>query len=382
MSLKLSMLKVVHVTSAHNRDDIRVFDKQCKGLSLAGLNVTLVVFDGLGDAVADGVTIVDLGLVRSRLMRFLICPLKAYRYLSKNIDDKTIIQFHDPEMLLCGRLLSSNHAVVFDSHEHTSLQILARDWLPKFIRPLVSKVYSIFERYTFKKLMLVITPQESMTQEFSSYCRTITISNYPRISDYGYQPDESDEDNSRRYKLVYAGSITKARGFDNMISLINQLRNINPKYQLHLAGPISEDCYNHLKSNHGLGSWLFYHGMLDQINLRKLYSRSGIGLIMFEPIGQYYMANSLKVFEYMLSRHVLVVPDFGEWVEFNEKHRVGFPFKDNDIFNLAKSIDRASLEKLTELGNKNRATVCDCFSWDKEIERLINAYINILEVSV
>ncbi|MYM92032.1 glycosyltransferase family 1 protein, partial [Rugamonas sp. FT82W] len=58
------MLKIAHLSSAHPRDDSRIFGKQCSTLAAHGHQVTLVVADGLGDARRDGVAIVDAGAAR------------------------------------------------------------------------------------------------------------------------------------------------------------------------------------------------------------------------------------------------------------------------------------------------------------------------------
>ena len=55
------MLKVCHLTSVHPRNDVRIFQKECKSLADAGYNTTLVVADGLGDQFLDGVSIIDVG---------------------------------------------------------------------------------------------------------------------------------------------------------------------------------------------------------------------------------------------------------------------------------------------------------------------------------
>ncbi|MBH8881312.1 glycosyltransferase family 1 protein, partial [Pseudomonas aeruginosa] len=49
------MTKVAHLTSVHSRYDIRIFRKQCRTLSQYGYDVYLVVADGKGDEVKDGV---------------------------------------------------------------------------------------------------------------------------------------------------------------------------------------------------------------------------------------------------------------------------------------------------------------------------------------
>jgi hypothetical protein len=46
--------RVVHVTTVHPRDDIRIFRKECVSLARAGYEVIQVVGDGLGPALVDG----------------------------------------------------------------------------------------------------------------------------------------------------------------------------------------------------------------------------------------------------------------------------------------------------------------------------------------
>ena len=61
-------IKVCHLTSVHQRNDVRIFYKQCKGLS-KHYDVSLIVADGLGDALNDGVKIKDVGKPNNRFYR-------------------------------------------------------------------------------------------------------------------------------------------------------------------------------------------------------------------------------------------------------------------------------------------------------------------------
>ncbi len=54
-------MKVVHMTSVHTRNDVRIFHKECKFLAVEGHNVFLVVADDKGDSSEGGVTIIDAG---------------------------------------------------------------------------------------------------------------------------------------------------------------------------------------------------------------------------------------------------------------------------------------------------------------------------------
>ena len=54
-------IKVCHLTSVHNRLDIRIFKKECCTLYKNGFDVTLLVFDGKKDEIKNGISIINLG---------------------------------------------------------------------------------------------------------------------------------------------------------------------------------------------------------------------------------------------------------------------------------------------------------------------------------
>ena len=49
-------IKVCHLTSVHPRNDVRIFHKQCKGLSKY-YEISLIVADNLGDSIEDDIKI-------------------------------------------------------------------------------------------------------------------------------------------------------------------------------------------------------------------------------------------------------------------------------------------------------------------------------------
>ena len=55
------MLSIAHLSSAHQRNDTRIFLKMCISLSKNNYKVHLVVADGLGNAKKKGVFIHDVG---------------------------------------------------------------------------------------------------------------------------------------------------------------------------------------------------------------------------------------------------------------------------------------------------------------------------------
>ena len=59
------MFKVAHLTSVHYRYDTRIFLKMCTSLTQK-YSTYLVVADGLGDEVKNGVNGIDIGSLLSR----------------------------------------------------------------------------------------------------------------------------------------------------------------------------------------------------------------------------------------------------------------------------------------------------------------------------
>ena len=95
MTTTLPMPRIVHLTTVHPRDDIRIFHKECVSLARAGYEVVQVVGDGMGDAVVKGVRIVDLGAPPSgRLQRMRLQPKRALDAMLRL--QPALVHFHDP----------------------------------------------------------------------------------------------------------------------------------------------------------------------------------------------------------------------------------------------------------------------------------------------
>jgi hypothetical protein len=54
-------MKILHLTTVHERSDIRIFAKECTTLSKMGWDVSLMVADGNGNAFDGNVNIIDIG---------------------------------------------------------------------------------------------------------------------------------------------------------------------------------------------------------------------------------------------------------------------------------------------------------------------------------
>lgn len=355
-----------HLTSAHARYDVRIFKKECVSLASNGYRVSLVVADGKGDEVRENVAILDAGASRGRLHRIRTAPGRVFsKAMALNAD---VYHLHDPELLPVGiKLKKAGRRVIFDMHENLDLQILEKKWIPSLMRPMVSRVYRLFELYAIKKFDALIVPQVAMREKFTSLIDTFIIANFPTDLTSMCSPKRG------RYDLIYAGGISEARGIFNMLDLIVELKKIDERYRLIMAGLIDEESRSQVESHPG---WRFvdYIGYAPQDEVYRKYSESSIGLILFNNVGQYHMAYSLKLFEYMQNGLFVVMPNFGDWIDFQRGSNAGACVDVKNAPCIAKLIDGLTDDEISEVGEGNICSVQDRFNWKSQEGELRDLY--------
>src|SRR5690606_6500348 len=173
----------VHLTSAHPRDDPRIFHKQCVSLARHGWRTVLVVADGMGNRESEGVRIIDMGRRPGRLRRILQTPWAMFQ-ASMSIPGDAY-ELHDPELIPIGLLLRiRGKRVIFDSHENYPKGMLSKQYLPAWLRPGVAWTYALFERFACRFFDAVIGANPWITEHFDRFHpRAVHIDNYPRLEE-------------------------------------------------------------------------------------------------------------------------------------------------------------------------------------------------------
>jgi len=110
--------KIIHLTSAHARYDTRIFIKMCSSLAKnENYKVSLVVADGNGDEIKNGVTIVDVGAKSGGRISRMTTTVKKVFQKAKELNGD-IYHLHDPELIPIGvKLKKLGKKVIFDAHE-------------------------------------------------------------------------------------------------------------------------------------------------------------------------------------------------------------------------------------------------------------------------
>ena len=366
------MRKIIHLTTVHGRNDVRIFHKQCRSLAAAGYYVTLVVQDGKGDENRDGINIRDLGLPPSgRVRRILLSPWRAYRSLRKVPAD--IIHFHDPELLPVGLLLKrGTHHVIYDSHEDVPRDILSKYWIPAALRKMLSFLFEKLENYIAKRLDMVVGATPFIAKRFQRINpNSIAVNNFPIQEEF--QPANEEQPFSRT--ICYIGGITRVRGITELIESLGILRDV----KLIMCGPFESKAYE--EELLSLADWKYvdYRGIVGRKEVSKIMADSALGVVTYLPSPNHTDAQPNKMFEYMAAGLPFIASNFPLWRQIIEETQCGVCVDPSSPAEIAKAIAKLLSDEAMcrAKGNAGRKAIIDHFNWLSESKKLLTLYAEL-----
>lgn len=360
------MSNIFHITSVHQRYDTRIFKKECVSLAQAGHSVTLIVCDGLGNEVKEGVTIIDIGVSNKmeRLKRFRILPNKIYQYLMTQKDKIDFVHFHDPELIFIGtKLVKNGTKVIYDVHEHVPNQILSKPYLPKFSRKLISWIVNKIEMKLSRCFFAIISVTDELVNRFLKINKNVfLLRNFPVLSSFP-EPDFSQKTGC----FLYAGGVTRIRGALEMSQAIS----LN-KIPLDIYGPVDNYIGNQLNDN----QFCHVYGTVEQSILIEKYKKASVGLCVLHKVPNYLDSYPIKLFEYMASGLAVIISDIPMWKEIVESCKCGIcvnPYNIDEIAN-AMVYMKEHPEEIKQMGMNGRKAVIEKYSWESEEPTLLSIY--------
>jgi len=373
--------RICHITTVHVRYDIRIFKKECISLSKAGYNVFLVVADGLGDEICEGINIIDtlkgkkkiygnhinnnIYKPGSRLRRIIINTYKSFWSALEIKAD--VYHFHDPELIFYGLILKKlGKKVIYDVHENISKQILSKPYIMGKIAKLLSIILGWFERYAAKKFDAVIAATESIENTFSKLkILTKVIHNYP------FKQEFKPKVYKNRNAACYIGSITPNR---SALQLVQAAEHTNCK--IILAGDFySNDFADKLKSQPGWSN-IDYRGLVRREILAEILENCFAGLVLFADEPNHKEALPNKIFEYMSAAIPVIGSKFPYWVELIERNGFGLCVDPKNPYAIAEAINYLYMNSgvAISMGKRGRSAIELNYNWEKEKNALIELY--------
>ena len=360
-------MKVCHFTSAHSKEDSRIFFKECVSLANAGYDVYMVGYGG--DYEKSGVHMVGAGEKPrgrfDRMFRFTGAVCKTALGL-----DCDIYHFHDPELLPYAlRLKRAGKTVIFDSHEDVPAVIMSREWIPAPLRRLVSRTYKTFETYVVKRLDAVVAATPHIERQFHGRARkAVTVRNYPLL-----QTDRIPRDHRERtLQLGYTGvRVSPDRGAAQMVQAASAA-----KARLDAYGEVKPaELRKELEQMDPEGCVTF-HGLVPFEELQQQMENMKIGLLVEHPTQNGVNALCIKMFEYMLHGMALIVSDFPLWREIVSEADCGICVDPFDVGAIAEAITELTEhpDRTAEMGMNGYQAVVGRYNWKTEEKKLLALY--------
>jgi glycosyltransferase involved in cell wall biosynthesis len=362
---------VAHLTTAHPRDDVRIFHKECVSLAAAGYEMHLLVADGKGDARRSGVQVHDIGGAQGRLRRMLLQPWRMWR-AARALPAK-VFHVHDPELLPVALLLRwSGRKVIYDAHEDVPRAVLSKYWIRPWLRRLVATVFEAFEDFVARRLSAVVTATPHIARRFASLNRcTLDINNYPMQRELADGVQAATEGRT----VCYIGGIGVIRGVMEMVTALEQA-----DATLLMAGPFENaDTEARVRA---LPGWkkVDYRGTVPRDEVRRIMAASRAGLLFFHPEPNHVDAQPNKMFEYMSAGLPVLASDFPLWRSLLEDSGAGRCANPQDATAIARCIaalldDPAAARTM---GERGRQAVNTVYHWAHEEAKLVQLYREVL----
>ena len=367
------MYKICHLTSAHKQNDVRIFHKECVSLATRPDFDVYLIAEG-ESREQDGVRIIGLGeQPTGRKERALDFTKKVYE--AALALDADIYHFHDPELLPTGRKLAGKgKAVIFDSHENTTEQIMIKSYIPAALRKAISTAYSTYERSCVRKFQGVVYP-ESPTP-FDDFARRVAVvDNTPRLSEFydKYEEREGVPGNV----VCHVGSLDPERGVPQLIKGCYRAG-----AKLILAGSFRSEEYRRELMEDESFSCVDYRGYADRSQVLEIYRESSIGASTLLNIGQYVVARNLptKVYECMAMGLPLIMSDTPYGREITELYDFARLVDPSDPDSIAEGIRSLSEdeEARRRMAGEARRAIREKFNWTVDETALFKLYDDII----
>ena len=375
MSVREGRPVVIHVSTAHRANDVRIFERECRSLAATGQYQVYLAASG---AIPERGAVMHIPLApapNTRVRRFSSGPRKALA-MARSLD-ADLWHFHDPELLPVAFMLArSGQRVIWDAHEDYVAQIAQGDdksWVPgparHAVRAGTKQLLAAVDNYA----AAVIAATPTIAPHYSNR-RTVVVGNEARLEDFmGGTPDFA----SRR--VLFTGHVGHSHLFPEVVEAIRGLRDV----KLAVAGSEpSPEIWN--ESRNVLGDRIEYLGWLNPEGLAHAMSGSSLGLALYAPIPTYLTSDGspTKVFEFgaaglpvLGSPIPSVTRILGEWrCGFVT---AGFTSQDIRIAIHAALADRAAWEEASDQG-RDRAMRDG--GWAQSEAELLRVYRQILGV--
>ena len=366
----------LHLTTAHNSTDTRIFNKEAKSLTEAGFDVGIVAHD-TPDTSQEGVEFYSLGTAESRSERW--ASIRDVARIAKNTD-AGVYHFHDPELIPVGVYLSyaTDGAVVYDVHENFGHVALMRDWIPNWAGYALSKGIPMIELLSTRQFDAVVATSDWKGRPFNNSADTVqTIHNFPKTTPLP-SVDNTIETTSE-CTLCFVGGLVGGRGIHRMLDVLRCLVENGVDAELWALGSWMPDAdrdgaIRFIEAN-SLEERVTFPGYLEYEEMFRYLQSADIGLALLD-VEHYQWNIPTKFFEYLYAGLPVVTTPINATKRFlPAKYKYVVPQGDTEA--AAEAVQRA--QDVEHDQEAMQRIIEEQYSWENESEKLTALYDELLK---
>ena len=279
-------------TVVHHPTDARIFRREIGALRDAGIAVDAIAPWPQSDhsdsayrrfAIPRAVGRHRLGALRAARARISALAVEA-----------NVLVVHDPELLLVlpwRELRRLGVRVVWDVHEDLAAALANKAYLPAVARRALVPAVHALEHWAERRAVLLLA--ESAYQ--ARFRRThAVVHNLPLVS-------TEMPVGKRLRQAIYVGSITRARGLDEMLAMAPSLASHGIALRLIGEAPSSADA-ERIKATPNV----VWNGAIPNAEAMREVEESMVGLALLHDLPNYRHSMPTKILEYMASGTAVV----------------------------------------------------------------------------
>lgn len=363
--------RVVHVSTAHHADDVRIFERECRSLASTGRYSVYVA--AAGSLPPDsGVQHIPLSPVPpGRAKRFSSGPLKALALSRALAAD--VWHFHDPELLpIAFKLARSGTPVIWDAHEDYLSQFTpdgGKNWVPPPVRGAVRQGMQVMLEAVDRRAAGIVAATTTIAGRYTNP-RTVVVGNEARFEDFSTsQPDFTSK------RLLFTGPLTSSQLFEEVVGAVEKL----PGVTLAVAGR-DPDISIWRDAQSRLGGRLEHLGWLNRGGLCEAMSDSALGLVTYSDTDAYTFAAPTKLYEFCAAGLPVAASPNASSVRLIKESGGGFLAEGFSSEAIARSIESALADRrLWDVASaRGREWAKRSASWEASERRLLDLYTSIL----
>ena len=295
---------VLHISSVHPYDDVRIVYRECMVLMRAGFDVRAAFFDVHGREIG-GVPLIDMGRrPGSRLLRAITATWRM-RAIVRQLRPRAV-HLHDPELLPLALMLKRDGVIVFyDAHEDLPKQIFHKHWIPRPLRVSLSRLAARLLPLAFKRIDGLVVAARHIHDTSMLDHQRVVLRNMPvrRRNAPGQKLPTWAE---RERAVAYIGAITSARGTCDVVRAV-----LSSGCNVYLAGHAEPACLRKICALDP--DRVRYLGIIAPPDVALLLNHCRVGLAVLPATPAYLEAVPSKLFDYLGAGLPCVISDFDKW---------------------------------------------------------------------